>query len=90
LCFSSFACLCYNILIGVKRKNYMPDDPQPPKIPYYPGRYIGMGVGAGLVFGAALGFFTRDMLMGVVVGAVGGAFIGWILDRRRRKKDNIP
>ena len=62
----------------------MADDPQKSKAPYYPGKYIGMGIGLGLIFGAALGFFAKDMLLGVVVGLCGGALIGWILDRRKR------
>lgn len=65
----------------------MPEDSDPQKIPYYPGRYIGMGVGMGLVLGAALGFFSGQMLPGVLVGVSGGALVGWVLDRRKRKQD---
>ena len=56
----------------------MAEDPQQTKPPYYPGKYIGMGIGAGLIFGSALGFFARDMLLGIVVGLCGGALVGWI------------
>ena len=67
----------------------MSDDPQVPLPPYYRGRYIGMGLGVGLVFGAALGFLMRDQLQGVVIGAAGGVLVGWFLDRRKRRKDNL-
>jgi hypothetical protein len=75
------------MILILKEKCSMAEDPDPNKIPYYPGRYIGMGLGGGLVFGAALGFFSHDMLMGVVVGVVGGLLIGWILDRRKRSQE---
>ena len=68
----------------------MPESRKPPEIPHYPGRIIGMGVGLGLVFGAALGFFSDNMLLGVVVGAGAGALIGWLLERRKKDGGETP
>ena len=68
----------------------MPEPRKLPEIPHYPGRIIGMGVGLGLVFGAALGFFTDNMLLGVVIGAGAGGLIGWLLERRKKDKGKIP
>ena len=68
----------------------MPEPLKPPEIPNYPGRIIGMGFGLGLVFGAALGFFSDNMLLGVVVGAGVGALIGWLLERRKKDGGETP
>ena len=49
------------------------------------GRYIGMGIGLGLVFGSVLGFFSHNMLSGILIGAGGGFLVGFILEQRRKK-----
>jgi hypothetical protein len=79
--------ICYNQITRYQEEIHLFPSRKPPEIPHYPGRLIGMGVGLGLVFGAALGFFTSNMLLGIVIGISGGALIGWLLERRKKDAD---